>query len=87
MKQQRGFNPVGNPIVNAVTMVLGAIALIAAIAFASVAFVIFLIAAVVFVSFVALRVWWIGRKMPKRPATKGDIIEVEYEVIERRRDP
>ena len=80
----------GNPLANAITAVLGVIALAAAIAFGLVAFVIFAIAAAVFVSVVALRVWWLGRKLKKRvdaapgPSRQGaTVIDVEYEVLDR----
>lgn len=53
----------GNPLANALTIVLGVIALVAAVLFGFVLLTAFLIAGAVFVSFVALRIWWLKRRL------------------------
>lgn len=89
----------GNPIANAVTIVLGALALVAVFAFGFVILTGFLILGAIFVSFVSLRLWWLGRKLRRsgvefesvnrehvsRPDEKGTVIDAEYRVIESRR--
>ncbi len=84
----------GNPIVNAVTIVLGIIALGVAAVFGFVLLGAFLIAAAVFVSVISLRLWWLRRKLAQQPGAgrtargpaSGDnarqvIIEADYEVV------
>lgn len=89
----------GNPIANAVTVVLGALALVAVFAFGFVILTAFLILAAVFVSFVSLRLWWLGRKLRRsgvdlgrfnrdhasREREEGTVIDAEYRVIESKR--
>lgn len=86
----------GNPIVNAVTIVLGIAALGVAAVFGFVLFGAFLIAAAVFVSVISLRLWWLRRKLAKsggagrHSAARGTarrddgsvLIDVEYEVLD-----
>ncbi|MEM8984552.1 MAG: hypothetical protein AAGC71_16090 [Pseudomonadota bacterium] len=78
----------GNPFMNALTAVLGVVALIAGIAFGFVALLIFLVAALVFASVVGLRLWWFNRRFrgaatKQRPPSAGAIIDGDYEVVDR----
>jgi len=86
----------GNPIANAITIILGVLTLVVAFAFGFVLLTGFLIVAAVFVSFISLRLWWLSRKLRRegadefsvredpghRGAVQGYVIDAEYRVLE-----
>ncbi|MEM8815824.1 MAG: hypothetical protein AAGE85_08350 [Pseudomonadota bacterium] len=90
MKQahNRGF-PRGNPISNALVVVVGAIAMAASLVLGFFAFVILASAFLVLASIVGIRLWWFRRKMFKAqresggpgPQAGGSMIEGEYRVV------
>lgn len=94
MQGQAGFKLPGNPVANAITMVLGGLALAAALVFGFAAFLVLLLVGAVFVSFVSIRLWWLRRKFAKAggqmhghpgrpPSESGSTIDAEYEVLSR----
>lgn len=94
----RGF-PAGNPIANAIVVVVGALAIAASVVLGFFAFLVLAALLAVFAAIVGLRVWWFKRKLEKRAKGDGrardtgsppDVIEGEFRVIEtrtRRQDP
>ena len=90
MQSPRMSGFAGNPVANAITAILGVIALGAAVVFSLAAFAIFAIAALVFASVVGIRLWWLSRKLrargaPRHRPSPGAVIDVEYEVLDRSR--
>ena len=84
----RGF-PAGNPIANALVVIVGVLAIGVSIVLGFVAFVVLAGIVLVLGSIVALRVWWFNRQLQKQggpspsaqgPA-KGGVIEGEYHVV------
>ena len=96
--KQTGFNrgiPVGNPIANALVVVVGALVIGASIVLGFFAFLILLAIVFVLGAIVSLRVWWFNRKlrrqMGKNPE-QGDsvrlhVIEGEYHVVKDDKKP
>ena len=92
---RRGF-PAGNPIANALVIVVGALAIAASIVVGFFAFVILASLLIVFSAIVGIRLWWFRRKMRKAydEATEGGesgpqvhrVIEGEYHVIVEERE-
>jgi len=91
---KRGF-PAGNPIANALIIIVGALAIGASIVLGFMAFVVLSSIILVLAAIVGLRLWWFNRKLQKAAASgergrRGDspvsgVIEGEYhEVIEKR---
>ncbi len=91
---KRGF-PAGNPIANALVIVVGALAIGASIVLGFVAFIVLSSIILVLAAIVGLRLWWFSRKLQKASASGGQgqrgassvsgVIEGEYhEVIEER---
>jgi uncharacterized protein (DUF2062 family) len=88
--RQFTFGASGNPIVQVLSLlVLGAV-LIGAVAIGAVLLAVVLGLAVVAAMVFAVRLWWVRRKLAKRPPAggqaRGELIEVEYTVVEER-DP
>jgi membrane protein implicated in regulation of membrane protease activity len=87
----RGF-PAGNPIANALVIVVGALAIGASLVLGFFAFLILTGLILIFASVVAVRVWWFRRKLktsrgpigrPRQPSTsKQPVIEGEFRVVE-----
>ncbi len=88
----RGF-PAGNPLANALVIVVGALAIGASIVLGFLAFVVLASIILVMAAVVGIRVWWLNRKLRKagvsaqsRPGEQGGVIEGEYHVIVEDRD-
>ncbi|MGB5164143.1 MAG: hypothetical protein WBN61_02710 [Woeseiaceae bacterium] len=82
----------GNPIANALVIVIGALAIGASIVLGFFAFIVLASIVLIMASVIGIRVWWFNRKLQK--ATKksagqpqaGGVIEGEYHVIVEDRD-
>ena len=91
---ERGI-PAGNPIANALVVLVGAIVIAASIVLGFVAFVVLGSIVLVLGAIVGLRVWWFNRKLRRSgqgPAAKpeqapGGVIEGEYHVVKRDEKP
>ena len=91
---QRGI-PAGNPIANALVVVVGALAIGASIVLGFVAFVVLGSIVLVLGAIIGLRVWWFNRKLrrDKQAATEqassnvSHVIEGEYHVVKRDEKP
>ena len=97
---KRGF-PAGNPIANALVIVVGALAIGVSLVLGFFAFVILASILVIFSAFVGIRLWWFNRKLQRRQAlllhfvtghqlgvagkAPGGVIEGEFHVIEEER--
>jgi hypothetical protein len=84
-----GF-PAGNPIANALVVIVGALAIGASIVLGFFAFVVLGSIILVLGAIVAIRVWWFNRKLvkaagkrppPSNPSGGGGVIEGEYHVV------
>lgn len=81
--------PAGNPIANALVVIVGALAIGASIVLGFVAFVVLGSIVLILASIIGLRVWWFNRKLrrqtgdqvPPRRAEPGGVIEGEYHVV------
>ncbi len=92
---RRGF-PAGNPIANALVIIVGALAIAASIVVGFFAFVILASLLIVFSAIVGIRLWWFRRKMRKAWEESGEngqggpkvtrVIEGEYHVVVEERD-
>lgn len=90
---RRGF-PAGNPIANALVIVVGALVIGASIVLGFFAFMLLASVLIVFSAIVGLRLWWFNRKLDKartrdgrgKSAPRETIIEGEYRVVRRRED-
>ncbi len=92
---RRGF-PAGNPIANALVILVGALAIAASIVVGFFAFVILASLLIIFSAIVGIRLWWFRRKMRKDWEASGEgregepkvrrIIEGEYHVVVEERD-
>ena len=89
----RGF-PAGNPIANALVVLVGALAVGASIVLGFFAFLALSALIIVFAAIIGIRVWWFKRKLQKA-AREGeatgaerssgrDVIEGEFRVVQRR---
>ena len=85
----RGFSA-GNPIANALVVIVGALAIAASIVLGFVAFVVLGSIILVLAAIVGIRVWWFNRKLqregagtgsPDQRPTGGGVIEGEYHVV------
>ena len=91
---QRGI-PAGNPIANALVVIVGALVIGASIVLGFVAFVILGSILLVLGAFIGLRVWWFNRKLRRgmqATAERGErqergVIEGEYRVVKRDENP
>jgi len=88
--------PAGNPVVNALLAVAGAIVIGAALVFGFFAFIFLASLLLVLVSVVGIRLWWVGRRLRKsfeaaskagaaRDGSPRGVIEGEYHVVSTRR--
>jgi hypothetical protein len=85
----------GNPVINAVVAVAGALVIGAALVFGFFAFIFLASVVLVLVAIVGFRLWWVGRKLRKsfEAAVRGntdngestEVIEGEYHVVSSRR--
>ncbi|HNP37713.1 MAG TPA: hypothetical protein PKK10_17865 [Woeseiaceae bacterium] len=92
----RGF-PAGNPIANALVIIVGALAIGASIVLGFFAFLVLSGLILIFVSIVGVRVWWFQRKMRKaagrngtaepRAQSESQVIEGEFRVVDHRTGP
>jgi len=93
--KQRQF-PAGNPLANALVIVVGVLVVAVSFVLGVVALVALLAAAVVMAAIIGVRVWWLNRKIGKRRTDHGDqagnttssaeIIEGEFRVVTHDRD-
>ncbi len=91
----RGF-PAGNPIANALVVLVGALAVGASIVLGFFAFLALSALILVFAAIIGIRVWWFKRKLRKAAregeatgterASAPDVIEGEFRVVHRRTD-
>lgn len=89
---KRGF-PAGNPIANAIVIVVGALAIGVSLVLGFFAFVILASILLIFSAFVGIRLWWFNRKMRRRHSDSGrrpaerpaGVIEGEFHVVEKER--
>ena len=90
----------GNPLANALMLVVGALAVGAAIVLGFLAFIVLAGIVVILASIVGIRLWWFNRRLRKNPATQNEggperagnttkVIEGEYRVLStgKKRDP
>ncbi|MDJ0918219.1 MAG: hypothetical protein QNJ05_10670 [Woeseiaceae bacterium] len=87
----RGF-PAGNPIANAIVIIVGTLAIAASIIIGFVAFLVLASIILVMAAVVGLRLWWFNRKLRREPRPDPDsgdgVIEGEFIVIAREeKDP
>ncbi len=87
----RGF-PAGNPIANALVIIVGTLAIAASIVLGFLAFVVLGSILIVLAAIVGIRLWWFNRKLRKSakggPAAPGDrtAIEGEFHVVVEERE-
>jgi len=86
---KRGF-PAGNPIANALVIIVGAMAIGASIVLGFVAFVVLSSIVLIFAAIIGIRIWWFNRKLakggsagdgPRGPGKPAGVIEGEYRVV------
>ena len=92
----RGF-PAGNPLANALVIVVGTLAIAASVVVGFVAFVILGSALIIMAAVIGIRLWWFSRKTgglsptgtdrPEEPERVGDAIEGEFRVVDGEGDP
>ena len=81
--------PAGNPIANAVVVIVGALVIGASVVLGFFAFLVLASIVLVLGAIVGLRVWWLNRKLTRaarssatpRQAARTDVIEGEYHVV------
>jgi len=81
--------PAGNPIANALVVIVGALAIGASIVLGFFAFVVLGSVILVLGAIIALRVWWFKRKLARQAGdqpkpqqqSEGGVIEGEYHVV------
>ena len=81
--------PDGNPIANALVLIVGILVIGASIVLGFFAFMVLGSVLLVLGAIVAIRVWWFNRKLRKDPeaqaspaqSAKGGVIEGEYHVV------
>jgi membrane protein implicated in regulation of membrane protease activity len=85
----------GNPIANALVVIVGALIIAASLVLGFFAFVVLGAIVLVLGAIISLRVWWLSRKLqrqgPKPPAggqqSSGGVIEGEYHVVKGDKKP
>ena len=92
---ERGF-PAGNPLANALVIIVGTLAIAASIVLGFFAFVVLGSVLVILAAVIGIRLWWFNRKMRKSPefreragkSSRGgsETIEGEYRVVNEERD-
>ena len=93
--KQRQF-PAGNPLANALVIVVGVLVIAVSFVLGVFAFVALLAAAIVMAAVIGARVWWLNRKLGIRQknhmnqsnerATGSEIIEGEFHVVGHEKD-
>lgn len=85
--------PAGNPLANALVIIVGALAIAASLVLGFLAFVVLASIILVMAAIIGVRVWWFNRKLSKMAARRGQsptqaggVIEGEYHVIVEERD-
>lgn len=84
--EKRGL-PAGNPIANALVVIVGLIAIAASIVLGFLAFIVLASVVLVMAAVIGIRLWWFNRqikKAGKQRKTGDESIEGEFIVIERR---
>lgn len=82
----QGF-PAGNPIANALVIIVGGLAIAASIVLGFVAFVVLASILIVLSAIVGIRVWWFRRRFRKAQAARSEsgsgrrVIEGEYQIV------
>ncbi|MDX1509386.1 MAG: hypothetical protein R3358_13955 [Woeseiaceae bacterium] len=83
----QGF-PAGNPIANAIVIIVGALAIGASLVLGFFAFVVLASLLIVFAAIIGIRVWWYrfrlrraGRRHPFEKPADGGVIEGEYRIV------
>ena len=84
--------PGGNPIANALVVIVGVLAIAASLVLGFFAFIVLSSIVLVLGAIIALRVWWFNRKLGKQvrnaeTASQGGVIEGEYHVVKRDEKP
>lgn len=87
---KRGF-PAGNPIANALVVIVGVLAIGASIVLGFFAFVVLSSIVLVLAAIIGIRLWWFNRKLVKSgamsdeagPSAPTGVIEGEFRVVER----
>jgi predicted lipid-binding transport protein (Tim44 family) len=87
----RGF-PGGNPIANALVLVVGVLAIAVSLVLGFFALVVLGSIVLVLGAVIGLRVWWFNRKLGKQQrkaqtASQGGVIEGEFHVVKRDEKP
>ena len=92
---KRGF-PAGNPIANALVIIVGSIVIAASLVLGFVAFVILACILLVLAAVVGIRLWWFNRKLKRSGATASvygterrgpdGFIEGEYHIVVEERE-
>lgn len=82
------FGPPGNPVLQVLYILVGGLLLVGAVVMGAVVLAIGLALAVIFGVAVYLRIWWLSRKLKRSPppSGNGDVLEVEYSVVDERDD-
>ncbi len=93
----KGPLPAGNPLANALVIIIGALAIGASLILGVVALVVLGSIILIFAALVGIRVWWINRRLSRQAKSRqrqaddrqSAVIEGEYRVIStaRTRDP
>ncbi len=89
----RGF-PAGNPIANALVIIVGSLVIGASLVLGFVAFIVLSVILMILAAVVGIRLWWFRRKYAKaagggrtgKPQGPSGVIEGEYRVVVEERD-
>lgn len=82
----------GNPLVNALVVAGGVLALAALVVFSIIAFLVIACIVIVLAGIIGIRLWWQGRKLARRAehrqdsSATGSVIEGEYRRVPSRRN-
>ena len=91
MTRHRSF-PAGNPLANALVVIVGALAIALSFILGVVAFVALASVLLVLAAIVGIRIWWLNRRLARSAkrnseAAQVDVIEGEYRVVTDDDDP